>query len=808
MSHSRLQQSTTLTKTPLPACDDAVVPGLARTRHDGSAHDLLQQTLLQRYVPVSFLVDRKLELKDVEGPVERYRLRATKEEGAAVSILGRQGLREQLREAILEADADRQEVVADAGLPCADGDRSVAMRVAPLAGPLNDQGLFLVTLLEAGAADEASPAGGTREPFVLDLATELEVAREQLVATGHQFSLAREKIRALEEELFQVDDEYQAMCEGLKTACAQLETENQRLRDANQALQDKTQALECQANDLDNLLNSTDVATLFLGADLCIRWYTPAMTALMPLRPWDLGRHADRLAPQFSGRDLATDAVRVLRSLEPLVAEVRSEGGRWYIRRIVPYRTRDAHIDGVAVTFTDITERKRSEDEITHRATHDALTDLANRATFHRELALARVQAAARHSRLAVLMLDLDRFKRVNDNYGHAVGDQLLIEMSRRLCSCVRAHDLVARLGGDEFAILIPEVEDDESVATFARRVLRRLAEPCRFGTIELRPRASVGITIFPDDGGNCDQLLCHADRALYMAKETRQQGWAIFGSEMRLAEELPQALERDEFELDYQPIVALAGSANFGAEALLRWNHPIHGRLLPNRFLPLAERQGLMPAITRWVLDHACRQLAVWQDRGLCPGKLAVNVTDEYLLQAGVVPILEDLLQRRGTAPGNLVLEIHERTLLESADGALLPVLERLRGLGFGIALDDFGVGHASLIHLRLAPVGIVKIDREFLRDQGTSPDNMTIIAAMVELCRRLDKTIIVEGIETKAQQLRVMAAGCPWGQGFWYARPMNAATMTDHLLNEAALPAASRGSRRPKGVIGVKSA
>ncbi|MDH3664120.1 MAG: EAL domain-containing protein, partial [Alphaproteobacteria bacterium] len=557
------------------------------------------------------------------------------------------------------------------------------------------------------------------------------------------------------------------------------------------------QALETQANDLDNLLNSTDVATLFLGADLCIRWYTPAMTQLMPLRPWDLGRHAEHLAPQFSGRDLAADAARVLQTLEPQVTEVRGSDGRWHVRRIVPYRTTDAHIAGVAVTFADITERKRSEDEIIHQATHDALTDLPNRAAFHRELALARERAAARSSKLAVLMLDLDRFKRVNDSYGHAVGDQLLIETARRLRHCVRDHDLVARLGGDEFAILIPDADD--KVTTCARRILRRLAEPCRCGAIELRPRASIGITVFPDDGGDGDQLLGHADRALYVAKESRQRGWAFFDGDMRLADELPGAIERDEFELDYQPIVGLAGGAVFGAEALLRWNHPNCGRLLPKRFLPLAERQGLMPAITRWVLDHACRQLAAWQDEGISPGKLTVNVTDEFLLQADIVPVVEDLLRRHGTAPGDLVLEIHERTLLESADDALLPVLERLRALGFGIALDDFGVGYASLIRLRLAPVGIVKIDREFLRDQGASPDNMTIIAAMVDLCRRLDKTIIVEGIETKAQRMRVMAAGCAWGQGYWHARPMNAEAMTERLLNHATQPTADRGTRRP---------
>jgi len=440
---------------------------------------------------------------------------------------------------------------------------------------------------------------------------------------------------------------------------------------------------------------------------------------------------------------------------------------------------------GVLRTFTDITERKRNADKISHMAHHDALTGLANRVLLRdrmeRELARQRRGAEG----FALLLIDLDRFKYVNDTLGHSAGDVLLRQVAERLRVCVREVDVAARLGGDEFAVMQAGVSDRAGVGVLARRIVDALSAPYELDGMPATIGASIGIAC-SSDTPDMEHLFHNADLALYRVKSEGRNGFRLFETEMdeaakerrQLEVDLRLARDRGEFEIHFQPIVSLADGAPTGVEALLRWNHPVRGRLTPGDFMALAEEIGVMPAIDTWVIEAACREAARWP----CGTTIAINLSPEKFQRCDIVSVVRGALENSSLAPHRLELEISERVLLQEEQSNLM-TLRRLRELGVRLALDDFGVGHSSLSDLCAFRFDKIKIDRSFVSDMKDREDCAAIVAAIAGLGRSMGAATTAEGVETNEQAALVTAAGCTEAQGFLYSYPLNASAIAAYL-------------------------
>jgi diguanylate cyclase (GGDEF)-like protein/PAS domain S-box-containing protein len=427
----------------------------------------------------------------------------------------------------------------------------------------------------------------------------------------------------------------------------------------------------------------------------------------------------------------------------------------------------------------DVTERKAAEHELTDRALHDALTGLPNRLLFVDRVEVALVRMERDPGPVAILFLDLDRFKLVNDSLGHAAGDRLLIEVGERLRDLLRPSDTVSRFGGDEFTILCEGI-DERDASQVAERIAESLGEPFLLDGQELVVSASIGISIGRDPSRAAEELLGEADAAMYRAKDTGRSRHAIFDGGMRLRgaerlaleNDLRKAIGRGELRVHYQPEVWLETGRVYGVEALVRWQHPTRGLLAPGEFIPVAEDSGLIVALGEWVLREACRQVRIWQHdvHGAAALSLAVNVSPRQLADPHLCEVVAHALQSSGLDPGMLCLEITESTAVDIG----LPTLTDLKALGVRLALDDFGVGFSSLNQIRrMPPVDVLKIDRSFVEEIGRVPTDQAIVAAIIGMARSLDIATIAEGIETSEQAAILRRLGCDRGQGFHFARP-----------------------------------
>ncbi|MBK8175644.1 MAG: EAL domain-containing protein [Rhodospirillales bacterium] len=446
----------------------------------------------------------------------------------------------------------------------------------------------------------------------------------------------------------------------------------------------------------------------------------------------------------------------------------------------------------------DITAEVEAQKRLMYVAHHDPLTGLPNR-TLLKERLENNMGAVRRHTRgLAVLTLDLDDFKSVNDTLGHAAGDAVLSETAVRICEAVRAGDTVGRLGGDEFTILQAEARDRDDAEALARRLISILSEPFELGGERIHCGASVGISRYPGDGNDADDLLRHANLALYKAKSAGRNSLCFFTPAMneevrerRLLEaELRQALKQDDFVLYFQPQIDLQTGRLVGLEALLRWPHPRLGFVAPGAFLPVAERSGLILGIDRWVLKHACIQAKQWIDDGLLTACVAVNSSAMQLAQRDMTSAVERILHETGFPPEQLEIEITESVLLVDTE-VVTATLEAIHQLGVSLAVDDFGTGYSSLTYLRRFPVQKVKVDRTFIRNICTNTDDAAITGAIISLSKALKLTVIAEGIETKGQLDYLRLAGCDQAQGYYIGRPMSAADCTALLRSRAGLEA-----------------
>jgi diguanylate cyclase (GGDEF)-like protein/PAS domain S-box-containing protein len=468
--------------------------------------------------------------------------------------------------------------------------------------------------------------------------------------------------------------------------------------------------------------------------------------------------------------------------LPPRCILVRRDGVEIPIEdSVAPIYDRDGLAAGAVFAFRDVSAAQAMALQMTHSAEHDLLTGLPNRRLLHDRVSQSIALARRDMKLVAVLFLDLDGFKYINDSLGHPIGDRLLQSIAKRLVDCVRSTDTVSRQGGDEFVILLSEVQQPEDAAVMANRILHVVAEAHCIDQRDIHITTSIGVSIYPDDGQDAEALVKSADTAMYQAKENGRHSYQFFKPAMyaraverqSIEESLRRALERQEFALHYQPKINLQTGAITGAEALLRWEHPTRGPLLPAQFIPIAEDCGLILPIGNWVLREACRQARAWADAGLPMMTMAVNVSamefrDENFLQG-----LFAILSETGVNPRSLQLELTESVLMKRAEPAA-SVLKMLREWGVQVAIDDFGTGYSSLSYLRRFTVDALKIDQSFVRQISTGGRDAAIATAVISMARSLNLVVVAEGVERQDELEFLQAHECDEAQGYYFSRPV----------------------------------
>jgi PAS domain S-box/diguanylate cyclase (GGDEF) domain len=543
--------------------------------------------------------------------------------------------------------------------------------------------------------------------------------------------------------------------------------------------------------------HSSDLITV-VGSDATIAYQSPSSERVLGYPPHELlGTRFDRLV-------VREDADRLLRVLadgsayargddEVIECTLRHRDGS--LRQFEILHTNlldDEHVRGIVLNARDVSERKAFEEQLTHQAFHDPVTNLPNRALFVERVRHAVGRARREEGKLGVIFLDVDDFKTINDSLGHAAGDLALIDVAKRLSNSIRSSDTAARFGGDEFVVLLEDLDSTETVVEVAERILEDLRQPLMVVSKELALRGSIGISILePSSSAGADELIRDADAAMYIAKRDGKGGYRLFEPDMHagvlarleLRADLQRALESGDFELYYQPIVRLADRRVAGFEALLRWHHPERGVVAPEEFIPFTEETGLIVPIGRWVLRDACRKAAALQQLPFDgpPLYMCVNLSVKQVQHSDIVSDVKDALAESGLQPQLLMLEITESMLIDDPELAVVQ-LRKLRALGVRIAMDDFGTGYSSLSYLSRFPVDVIKMDRSFLRPDA-SREAVDLSSAVVALGSSLALEVVAEGIELDEQLRRLRDLGCEFGQGFHFAHPMDSGHLDDYL-------------------------
>ena len=441
----------------------------------------------------------------------------------------------------------------------------------------------------------------------------------------------------------------------------------------------------------------------------------------------------------------------------------------------------DGQPENYIAIFSDISERKKSRERIDFLAHHDSLTELPNRALLNDRLEMAINTAKRRGEKAAILFIDLDRFKNINDSLGHAAGDQILCQTAARLSDAVRTDDTVARLGGDEFVVLLPRVRDERSLAEVAIKLREELLLPYILEDMPLHLSPSIGIAVYPDDGEDPDTLIKNADAAMYLAKEKGRNNYQFYTpvlnartlDRLKLEYDLRSALEQEQFELHYQPQIVAGSKTLYGVEALVRWRHPERGLVPPNHFIPLAEEIGLIIPLGAWVIAEAARQVNAWQQAGLVDLVVSVNISALQFHQTGFLAEVQGLLANAGTKPSSLELELTESMLMSDMEVSI-QVLQAFRDLGYRIAIDDFGTGFSCLNYLRRLPANILKIDQSFVRDMQSDSASLAIVTSIIGLAESLGMETIAEGVETAEECALLASQGCRLMQGYHFSKPL----------------------------------
>ena len=497
-----------------------------------------------------------------------------------------------------------------------------------------------------------------------------------------------------------------------------------------------------------------------------------------------LGRHSSLTRSQRH------DAAFYQAMWDALIASGFWRGEIWHQRKngdiYLEWLTISAVRDTQGVTtqyvgvFSDITLLKESQEKLDHMAHHDPLTALPNRLLFHDRLQHALLRAARDQEQLAILFIDLDRFKNVNDTLGHHIGDELLQKVASQLAARLREGDTLARLGGDEFIVLLERVDGEYGATQVAEKLMTMFEQPFTVADHELFVTCSVGISLYPDDALDLNMLIRNADVAMYQAKARGRNGYRFYAPSMtgegierlRLETFLRRSIEKNEIFLNYQPQVEIDTGRLIGVEALVRWNHPELGLIPPARFIPLAEDSGYIHQLGKWVLDEACRQMMRWQAQGLHVPKMAVNLSVKQFERGSMAGVVADILRETGLAPQRLQLEVTESVIMNTGDA--LGYINDLHAIGVGLAIDDFGTGYSSLAYLKQLPVQTLKIDRSFIKDISSDANDEAIAIAIIQLGKSMQLSVIAEGVETQEQAAFLLRHGCRLAQGYFYSRPV----------------------------------
>ena len=487
---------------------------------------------------------------------------------------------------------------------------------------------------------------------------------------------------------------------------------------------------------------------------------------------------------------LISDRVAIARRREPYRMERTRPNGR-----VIQVDHNPMPGGGYVATYTDITERKQTEARMRHLAVHDVLTSLPNRTLFLDRLRQALLSARRFQRGVTVLFVDLDRFKDINDHFGHDVGDLMIQEMGQRLSRIIRDSDTAARLGGDEFAIIQTDVQNIEDTIVLAQRIIDELCQPFDCRGIRLHSTASVGITLFPEDGENPEQLVKNADMAMYAAKAEGRNNYRFFLPSMHervkerktIEEDLRNALEQDQLELYYQPKIDCRTERVVGAEALVRWHHPDRGLIMPGEFISVAEECGLINRLGAWVLEKACKQTQIWRDTTLPGLRIAVNLSPAQFQDAELVSSVTRIVKDTAMPEGTLELEITESILMNNPEKAV-STLKELKALGVMIAIDDFGTGYSSLNYLKRFPVSSIKIDQSFVNDIHVDMDDKAIVDAVIGLGHSLNLEVVAEGVEEVEQLDYLREKGCDFIQGYLYSKPLPADTFVTWVTERQA--------------------
>jgi diguanylate cyclase (GGDEF)-like protein/PAS domain S-box-containing protein len=491
-------------------------------------------------------------------------------------------------------------------------------------------------------------------------------------------------------------------------------------------------------------------------------------------------RDGQRFWARLSGRpfDMAEQGGRSVWLIDDVTAQHEAAAALRRARDELEVRVQER----TAELQAEIVERRQAEARVHHMAYHDALTGLPNRALLSDRLDRALLAARRDRTRLALLFIDLDRFKTINDSLGHLTGDHLLKEVAQRLCRVVRASDTVARLGGDEFVVLVPGVHVAEECSLVGDKIIEALAAPVEFEGRSLHISPSIGICLYPDDGEDVASLMRKADAAMYYAKASGRNNYQFYAEPMdaaaryfELETRLRGALLREEFALFYQPIVGTQDGRVHGLEVLLRWRHPEQGLVSPDDFIPLLEENGLIVPVGEWVIRRACEQSMAWQRAGLPALPLAVNLSARQFVHRGLVQAIRNIVAETGIAPGLLEFEITETALMQHG-GQTLETLGQIYRMGIRLSIDDFGTGYSSLAYLKRFPVRKIKIDRAFVRDLESSSEDQAIVAAIMALAGSLGMAVVAEGVENEAQLGVLRRHGCQYAQGYLFAKPLEA--------------------------------
>jgi len=469
-------------------------------------------------------------------------------------------------------------------------------------------------------------------------------------------------------------------------------------------------------------------------------------------------------------------------SLTPNCVLIRRDGAESPIEdSAAPIHDRHGQVTGAVMVFHDVSAARATTRRMSYLAQHDSLTDLPNRNLFNDRLTEAMALAHRHQRQLAVLFLDVDRFKHINDCLSHGIGDRLLQSIAQRLLGCVRASDTVSRQGGDEFVILLSEITHAQDATVCADKILEALRSPHRIDQHDLHVTASIGIVTYPDDATDADTLMKHADFAMYHAKEKGRDNRQFFKRDLNvralerqsLENGLHYALEREELMLHYQPKIDLETGDIVGVEALIRWLHPDRGLVPPAEFIPIAEECGLIVPIGRWLLGEACHQAQAWQDIGLAPIRVGINISAVELRANGFVAGVGAILAQTGLEARFLELELTETFLMQDSTSTST-VLHALKRLGVNLALDDFGTGYSSLSHLKRFPIDTLKIDRSFVSSSTVNSDDASIVCAMISMGKDMHMRVVAEGVQTQEQLTFLQDRGCPFGQGYYFSQPL----------------------------------